>query len=169
MSKKYPKSDKVERMKERFYNTTLREANPNGDPTQTSYTVNKGDTMVICLRAYGGQLVDLTTLMYVAIHEFAHIYSSSYHHTKEFWDNMKFLIDEAVERGLYRRVDYRKSPVKYCGIMISSNIPRVELPGIQEGRTGGKEHLLMIDGGKQKGGGFGEELVGYLLARSGIF
>jgi hypothetical protein len=128
--------------------------------------------MVICLRAHGGQLVDLNTLMYVAIHELAHIYSSSYHHSKEFWDNMKFLVDEAVEVGLYRKVDYRQSPVRYCGIMISSNIPRVELPSVRKargnGNGNGKEHLLMIDGGQKGGGSDGGVLVGYLLDRSGI-
>src|SRR5471030_935595 len=66
---KYPNDTKVERLKQRFMNTILQEANPEGDPSQTSYTINKGDTMVICLRSDKNNIVDMNTLMYVEIHE----------------------------------------------------------------------------------------------------
>ena len=36
---------------------------------------------------------------------------------------MKFLIDEAIELGIYELMDYYKNPVRYCGMMIASNIP----------------------------------------------
>tara|TARA_R100001163_G_C5068018_1_gene207701 strand:+ start:4534 stop:5184 length:651 start_codon:yes stop_codon:yes gene_type:complete len=136
LKSKYPNDKLVKRLEERFKNTVLREANPDGDPTQTSYTINKGDTMVICLRANNGRVVDINTLMYVAIHELAHVYSSSYHHNPEFWKNMQFLVNEATELGIYRDTDYKDNPVRYCGIIISSNIPRTELPN-QRGMKGG--------------------------------
>lgn len=132
-----PNDPYVKRLNKRFANTVLREANPNGDPTSTSYTINKGDTMVICLRSGNNQLVDRNTLTYVAIHELAHIYSSSYHHSPEFWRNMRFLIDEAAQIGIYTPVNYSQNPVQYCGLTIASNIPRVELPAQRRARQQG--------------------------------
>jgi hypothetical protein len=169
---KYPESDKVSRMKERFENTVIREANPNGDPTQTSYTINKGDTMVLCLRTSGSQIVDMNTLMYVAIHELAHIYSSGFHHGEEFWKSMQFLIDEAIAINIYKPTNYAKEPVKYCGITISSNVPQSSeiSPSTTKGKNEKipqvKKELLMINP-TQKGGSLGEmELISFLLNNS---
>lgn len=171
---KYPTSDKVARMRDRFENTVLREANPNGDPSQTSYTINKGDTMVLCLRSNRNQLVDMNTLMYVAIHELGHIYSSGFHHGDEFWKNMQFLIDEAVLINIYQSVNYAKNPVKYCGIMISSNVPVTELPSQEKDRNKqkvkeAKEDLLMINPPQQTGGSFSEmQQISFLLSKSSL-
>lgn len=173
--RKHPNDKYIKRMKIRFDQTVLREANPDGDPTQTSYTINKGDTMVICLRSNDKQLVDINTLMYVAIHELAHVYSSSFHHSDEFWRNMKFLIDQASEIGIYRPVNYTETPVRYCGLTISSNIPRsggkgprIELPRQKEIRgingKGNNQKFIMIDAKSQSGGGI--DLIPFLLSRS---
>jgi len=135
----YPTDPKIARMKERFSNTILQEANPkeeserfkdtetmllasDGKKLQTSYTINKGDVMVLCIRNVDGNLVDMNTLMYVAIHELAHILSSSLNHTPEFWQNMKLLKNHAVKIKLYIDRDYKTNPVPYCGIPIDSNI-----------------------------------------------
>jgi len=134
MLKKYPNDPKVERMQRRFKNTVLQEANPEkGDSSHTSYTINKGETMVICLRSEKNNLVDMNTLMYVAIHELAHIYSSSYNHSPEFWKNMAFMINEAEILGIYKKTNYHQNPVHYCGIIISSNIPETN------NQTGGSQ------------------------------
>ena len=125
MNEKYP-DKKSKRLYHRFKDTILKEFNPNEESVkkqQTSYTINKGDTMVLCLRRIDGGLVDLNTLMYVAIHELAHIYSSSLHHSQEFWQNMAFLLTEANKIGIYQKVNYAKNPVRYCGLTIKSSIP----------------------------------------------
>jgi hypothetical protein len=171
---KYPNSDKAVRMKQRFENTVLREANHKRDTTQTSNTINKGDTMVLCIRSYGNQLEDMNTLMYVAIHELGHIYSSGFHHGDEFWKNMQFLINEAVSINIYQSVNYAKHPVKYCGIVISSNVPATELPSQQKTPSPIKEDLLMINPDQkptpnQKGGSFSEmQLISFLLSKSSL-
>lgn len=162
---KYPNDKKVIRMKKRFMNTVLREANPDGDPSQTSYTINKGDTMVICLRTMSGNntnyIVDMNTLMYVAIHELTHIYSSTYNHSDEFWENMGFMINEAVNLGIYKKTNYHDNPVQYCGIMISSNIPEVELPK--------QQNRIYRENYKQKGGSIqGSYILNNILSRSYI-
>jgi predicted metal-dependent hydrolase len=124
MLKKMPDNEYVIRMKDRFEGTVLKEANYDiNNPHQSSYTINKGDTMVLCLRSKDNSMVDMNTLMYVAIHELAHIYSSSQNHTEEFWNNMRLLINEAKGIGIYHEVDYAKNPVEYCGMDIRSSGP----------------------------------------------
>lgn len=125
LTKKYPNDPLVIRVKKRFQHTVLREAVPEGDTSQTSYTINKGDTIVLCLRTVEGNLVDLNTLTYVAVHELSHIYSSSYHHSTEFWNNLRMLMDEATSINIYKPTDYINNPVHYCGIVIASNIPGI--------------------------------------------
>lgn len=121
--KKYPDDWKIKRLKDRFKNTIIKEANPNDrDPKKTSYTIDKGEMMVLCIRTRDGQLVDMNTLMYVAVHELTHIYSVTYDqdHNAEFWRKMKFMIEEASKCGVYVPIDYQKHPVKYCGQYINS-------------------------------------------------
>jgi predicted metal-dependent hydrolase len=59
--------------------------------------------------------------MFVAIHEIAHIMTLSVGHTEEFWQNFKFLLEHAVQLGIYEPIDYKKNPKNYCGMTISDN------------------------------------------------
>lgn len=90
----------------------------------TSYSVNKGERMVICVRNTDStrSFVALNTVMYVAIHELGHLMTADVGHTPRFWHNFKQLLAEAVEMGIYDRVDYAASPQPYCGITISSTV-----------------------------------------------
>ena len=92
----------------------------------TSYTVNKGHELVFCLRHKDQEesLVKLNTLMFVALHEFAHVCSKSRDHTPEFWSNFKFIIQEAIKLGIWSYENYESTPVPYCGIMIT-DIPNI--------------------------------------------
>lgn len=126
MEKTTPKDPKVPRLKQRFKTTILRESNPTGDPNQTSYTINKGSAIVLCLRLNDQTLVDINTLTYVAVHELTHIYSSSYHHTDEFWTNMSYMEKMAEKAGIYKPTDFTKTPTKYCGLTIRTNVPTFE-------------------------------------------
>lgn len=88
----------------------------------TSYSVNKGERLVFCLRQKdkAGTLMDLNTMLFVAIHELAHICTKSVGHTEEFWDNMRWLLEHAINIGVYADQDFKK-PQPYCGIMITSS------------------------------------------------
>jgi len=90
----------------------------------TSYLVNKGDELVMCLRSKDNQIHDLNTLMFVAIHEMAHASSSEYilgeEHTKEFSQLMAFLLKTSIALGIYRYVDYGKESIEYCGITVDA-------------------------------------------------
>jgi hypothetical protein len=89
----------------------------------TSYTINKGESVFFCIgsRDDHRQLYDINTLMYVSIHELAHIVSISVGHTDEFMKNFKDLLGHATDIGVYKYVDYSKSPQEYCGIVIGRN------------------------------------------------
>eukprot|EP00798_Chlamydomonas_sp_ICE-L_P029494 gene29494-biopygen5407 len=88
----------------------------------TSYSVNKGEKIVLCLRQKDKTLVDENVLMYVAIHELGHLATDEVGHTQKFWDNFKWILEEEIGIGIYKKVDFSTDPQSYCGISISSSI-----------------------------------------------
>jgi len=60
--------------------------------------------------------------MYVAIHELAHLMTKEVGHTTTFWQNFKFLLQEAITINIYKDYDFNKKPKDYCGIKITSSI-----------------------------------------------
>jgi hypothetical protein len=85
--------------------------------------VNKGEKIVLCLRQKNtNELVAKNVILYVTIHELAHLMTSEVGHTKTFWNNFKFILQEAVDIGIYNKTDYSKEPAKYCGIKITSSV-----------------------------------------------
>lgn len=88
----------------------------------TSYSVNKGEQMVVCLRQKeDDSFVDNNTILFVILHELAHIMTRSIGHTEEFWTNFKFLLKEAEQFKLYKREDYNSKSKRYCGMDITDN------------------------------------------------
>lgn len=89
----------------------------------TSYTVNKGEKIVVCLRQRNNNFVEINTLMYVIIHELAHICDlTSEQHDEKFWNNFEWILEHAVNIGIYNYVDYSKDQEPYCGMNITSNV-----------------------------------------------
>lgn len=88
----------------------------------TSYTVNKGEKLIMCIRQKDQSFVDKNMLFYIATHELAHIMTTEHGHTEKFWDNFKLLLNEAMALGLYTKVDFNNKPQDYCGIKITSSI-----------------------------------------------
>ena len=118
--KDYDRVKAIERLNRKFNPKELTENIPGSQ--HVAYSVNKGDELSICLRDTDTErFIDTNTLHFVAIHELAHIMSRSSGHTDEFWDNMKFLLEKAVEKGIYTAEDYQTRPVNYCGIKITSS------------------------------------------------
>ena len=94
----------------------------------TSYSENKGEKIVLCLRDKlnppGYPLVDENTVMYVVLHEMAHLMTASLStgkHTPEFWANFRRLLQDAAQMGIYQPVNYSHSPVSYCGMEITDS------------------------------------------------
>jgi WLM domain len=96
------------------------------DPNQggITYTINKGDKMMICLRSADNpnQLVDKNTLIFVILHECTHeaLYDVL-QHPRKFWQYFKRLLGDAVQASIYNPIDYSKYPVMYCGLNINYN------------------------------------------------
>jgi len=113
-----------ETLRRRFERIRFSE-NPFRSPSSssTSFTVNKGDEVVLCLRDVASRDIhDLNTIMYVAIHELAHVACPEVGHTALFLRTFTYLLREAVRLGVYRDEDYIKKPARYCGIVISERV-----------------------------------------------
>ncbi len=89
----------------------------------TSYSVNKGEELVFCLRSKkNNKLHDINDLMYVAVHEIAHIGCPEIGHTPLFKKINKFLLERAAQANLYKFENYKATQKEYCGITLTSNI-----------------------------------------------
>jgi hypothetical protein len=122
IEKKFPDKANVRRLVNGFNPKKIMETLPTSG--YTAYSENKGEKVAFCLnKTKGGSdnLIDEHTLTFVAIHEMSHIATESIGHKSEFWDNFKFLLENAKEAGLHQPIDYKKSPQKYCGMTIHDN------------------------------------------------
>jgi predicted metal-dependent hydrolase len=122
LMKMYPEDKRTLAITKQFHSERISEGGENTDK-YTSYSVNKGEKIVFCLRARDQtqKLEDINMLMFVAIHELAHIGTESVGHTDEFWANMRFLLEEAINIGVYSKQDFKSQPVKYCGMDVTSS------------------------------------------------
>lgn len=112
--------ENVKRLKKNYRPDSLSENTK--DSIHTSYSLNKGEKIVLCLREKSDDVIfeDDNTIMFVVIHELAHLMTESVGHTGDFWDNMRTLLKESVKIGIYKVVDYKKENVEYCGMYIKS-------------------------------------------------
>jgi len=119
LEKSYGKDDKrVMLLKKNFRPDRLKEGVTT--PGYTSYSVNKGEQIILCLRN-NDELVDINTLFFVVLHEFAHLATESIGHTEEFWDNFRWILEESINIGLYIKQDFNIKNVEYCGMSITSS------------------------------------------------
>jgi predicted metal-dependent hydrolase len=95
------------------------------DSKDTSYSENKGQKIVVCLRdktnAPKYPLIEKNTVMFVMLHEMAHLMTETIGHTQEFWTNFKRILGDAVQLGLYTPVNYAQQPTPYCGMTITDS------------------------------------------------
>lgn len=126
--KSYPDKPQVQRLKQNFEPNPERFMESTPDADHTSYSVNKGEEVHFCLRQRGGgeeTLVPEDVMMFVAIHEMAHMITKSVGHEPDFWNNFGWLLKEAEGRGLYKPLNFKAHPVPYCGVMITDT-PRYD-------------------------------------------
>ncbi len=134
LKKNYPEIDITKRLAKNYNPENVSEGIDSN--SYTTYTVNKGEQMVFCLRTKGAkeekknnsdeqerknEIHKLNILMFVAIHEMAHIASVSLDHTPEFRENFKFLLEQAINCNVYRDEKYDIEPKYYCGILVTDN------------------------------------------------
>ena len=108
MEKKYPNRDNVKRLAKNFNPKKISETLPTS--SYTAYSENKGEKLAFCTTTtkQGSKLIDENTLTFVAIHELGHVMTESIGHNTEFWQNFKFLLENAVSIKIYKPVDYKK-------------------------------------------------------------
>lgn len=121
LRKNHNDDPRIQRILNRFRPESISESMASSQ--YTSFSVDKGEKIVFCIRSKDEkqELVDLNTMMFVAIHELAHIMTTSIGHTDEFWDNMRYLLKKAIQVGIYKQVDYKENPKPYCGIKITDS------------------------------------------------
>jgi hypothetical protein len=89
----------------------------------TSYSVNKGQELYLCIRSKKtNEIHDINDLLYVAIHEIAHIGCPEIGHTDLFFKINLYLLKKAVEFNLYKFDDYNDIPREYCGINLNNTL-----------------------------------------------
>lgn len=117
----FSKDERTERIIINFKPDRIMESMP--DSKYTSYSVNKGEKVVLCLRSRNSdeKLVDDNLLMFVALHELTHICTKSVGHTEEFWENFKWLLKRSIEINIYKKHDFKKKPEEYCGTTITDS------------------------------------------------
>jgi predicted metal-dependent hydrolase len=111
----------IEQLDEKIKNAIIQESDGNSE--YTSYSVNKGEQIIFCLRSKrDSALHDLNLVEYVALHEMSHVACPEFGHTDLFKEIFAFIAQVAVDIGLYKKIDFSKNPVEYCGLMITDSI-----------------------------------------------
>jgi hypothetical protein len=111
----------IKTIKNRLPNSIIKESSAKSE--YTSYSINKGEELVFCLRSKNtNKLHDINDLLYVAIHEIAHIGCPEIGHTELFKKINKYLLKEAINYKIYRYDNYGKNNKEYCGIILTNNI-----------------------------------------------
>lgn len=121
---KYPEYiDYINQFNENFTKTRTKIYETSLTSEYTSYSINKGEELVFCLRSKSsGKLHDINLLSYVAVHELAHTACPETGHTPLFNKIFKFLLERAMEIHVYYYEDYANYPVEYCGMKLYTNI-----------------------------------------------
>ena len=123
MSEKHPDDDRTQRLVSNFNPKKIMETLPTS--SYTAYSENKGEKIAFCLspKKKNGEdrLIDEHTLTFVAIHELSHVATKSVGHKTEFWENFKFLLENAKEANIHQPRDYSKDPKEYCSMDIRDN------------------------------------------------
>lgn len=118
-------SQYLDRLKKRLPSLVVMEniVDPYFAKNLTSYTVNKGDKMVLCARSrIANKIHDVNLITYVVLHEMAHVACPEYGHTDTFKKIFKFMTKSAIDAGIYKRINFSANPTEYCGMTIDDSI-----------------------------------------------
>jgi hypothetical protein len=113
----------VKQLIENFDCSASRFSESTPDAQYTSYSVNKGEKVFMCLRQRDEKehLVDENVILFVALHEMSHVGTSSIGHTPEFWNHFAWILEQAEHVKIYKYTDFAAHPVEYCGVHITDS------------------------------------------------
>jgi predicted metal-dependent hydrolase len=120
----YPEKLQVKQLKQNFKPDPSRISESTPDAEHTSYSVNKGESVHFCLRQRQGNnesLVKENIMVFVALHEMAHMITPTIGHGPDFWNNFGWLLKIAEDQGIYKYEDFSAHPVSYCGVKITDS------------------------------------------------
>ena len=112
----------INQLESRIKNVEVLESSE--DSIYTSYSVNKGEKLVFCLRSrqITNKMHKFNLLMYVVLHEMSHVACPEYGHTNLFKHIFAFITSIAIELGYYIKINFNGTPEEYCGLMITDSI-----------------------------------------------
>lgn len=117
----YIYKDNINSIKNKIDYVIIKETPSNS--SYTSYSVNKGEELYLCIRSKKtNKIHDINDLLYVAIHEIAHIGCPEIGHTELFFKINLYLLKKAVEFNLYKYDNYNNKPREYCGINLNNTL-----------------------------------------------
>lgn len=124
LRRRYPYKPQIIQLNQKFEADPRRFYEATPDSEHVSYSVNKGDSIHLCLRQRDDKkesLVDENIMVFVALHEMGHVITSPSveSHGPEFWNNFGWLLREAESIGIYNYQDFKAHPVTYCGKKIT--------------------------------------------------
>ena len=122
LNKKYPDDYRVININQRINLDSIMETPSHMD--YTSYSLNKGEEISFCIRDKKNynNFYPFNVMMFVAIHELSHIASNGIGHDQEFYENFKWLLEEANQLGIYKKENFNDKPQMYCGINITNEL-----------------------------------------------
>jgi predicted metal-dependent hydrolase len=120
----YPEKLQVKQLRQNFKPDPSRISESTPDAEHTSYSVNKGESVHLCLRQRQGNnesLVKENVMTFVALHEMSHMITPTVGHGPDFWNNFGWLLKIAEDQGIYTYEDFSAHPVSYCGVKITDS------------------------------------------------
>lgn len=122
LKKNKPSDPRTKLLVENFNPKRISETLPTSE--LTAYSENKGEKIAFCLnksKKENSKLIDPNTLTFVALHELSHLATESVGHKQDFWQNFKWILENAKNAGIHSPIDYKKYPEEYCGMTINDN------------------------------------------------
>jgi hypothetical protein len=117
----------IHQLESKIKNVIIKESSENS--VYTSYSINKGEEIVFCIRTKAidkvitsSDIHDINLIMYVALHEISHVACPEFNHTPLFKEIFNFICTEAVELGIYKKIEFNTQPTEYCGMVITDSI-----------------------------------------------
>ncbi len=112
----------------RYDPDNLQEHIPTIMNTDVAYTLFKGKRIGICLRADMAKkpesvFINDNDLIFVALHELAHVATDDSGHGGLFWNTFRTILDISSKIGIYTPIDYKTKPFKYCDRMLVDYSP----------------------------------------------
>jgi len=124
LKEKFPNKPQVKQLLNNFVPDPSRFEESTPAAEHTSYSVNKGEKVHLCLRQREGgneNLVQENVMVFVSLHEMSHIVTPTLGHGPDFWNNFAWILKQAEEIGIYKYQDFKAHPVSYCGISITDS------------------------------------------------